>query len=32
VADHALDSFRLINGLASNETLAPGRKVKLIVE
>ena len=32
VADHALDSFRLINGLVSNETLAPGRKVKLIVE
>ena len=32
VADHALDSFRLINGLVSNETLATGRKVKLIVE
>jgi predicted Zn-dependent protease len=32
VADHALDSFRLINGLASNDTLAPGRKVKLIIE
>jgi predicted Zn-dependent protease len=32
VPEHAMETFRTINGLAQGETLAPGRKVKLIVE
>ncbi len=32
VGEHALDTFRVINGLAAGEALAPGRKVKLVVE
>ena len=32
VPEHALDTFRTLNGLAQGESLAPGRKVKLIVE
>lgn len=32
VPEHALETFRTINGLLQGEALAPGRKVKLIVE
>jgi predicted Zn-dependent protease len=32
VPEHAVETFRTINGLAQGETLTPGRKVKLIVE
>ncbi len=32
VSAHALETFRTINGLSPGEALAPGRKVKLIVE
>ncbi len=32
VSEHALETFRTINGLSPGEALAPGRKVKLIVE
>lgn len=32
VSEHALETFRTINGLSAGEPLAPGRKVKLIVE
>jgi predicted Zn-dependent protease len=32
VPEHALDAFRTINGLSQGEALAPGRKMKLVVE
>jgi predicted Zn-dependent protease len=31
-ADHALDRFRVLNGLTAHERLKPGEKVKLVVE
>ena len=31
-ADHALDRFRVLNGLAPHETLKPGAKVKVVVD
>lgn len=32
VPDHALETFRVLNGLAPDEALQPGRKVKLVIE
>jgi predicted Zn-dependent protease len=32
LSEHAVETFRTINGLSPGEPLAPGRKVKLIVE
>jgi predicted Zn-dependent protease len=32
VPDHALETFRVVNGLAPDEALQPGRKVKLVIE
>jgi predicted Zn-dependent protease len=32
VSERPLETFRVINGLAANEPLVPGRKVKLVVE
>ena len=31
-ADHALDRFRVLNGLGPHETLKPGAKVKIVVD
>ncbi|HZL38977.1 MAG TPA: M48 family metalloprotease [Pseudolabrys sp.] len=31
-ADHALDRFRVLNGLGPNDALKPGAKVKLVVD
>ena len=31
-ADHALDRFRVLNGLGPNDTLKPGAKVKMVVD
>ncbi|MBI2714357.1 MAG: M48 family metalloprotease [Rhizobiales bacterium] len=31
-ADHALDRFRVLNGLSAGDKLKPGEKVKLVVE
>jgi predicted Zn-dependent protease len=31
-SEHALETFRVLNGLAAGEALVPGRKVKLVVE
>ncbi len=31
-ADHALDRFRVLNGLGPNDTLKPGTKVKMVVD
>jgi predicted Zn-dependent protease len=30
--DHALDRFRVLNGLGPHDTLKPGGKVKLVVD
>ena len=32
IADHALDRFRVLNGLGPHETLKPGAKVKIVVD
>ena len=32
IADHALDRFRVLNGLGANDTLKPGAKVKVVVD
>ena len=32
IGEHALETFRVLNGLSAGEALAPGRKVKLVVE
>jgi predicted Zn-dependent protease len=32
VSDHALNLFRVINGLAAHDRLTPGEKVKIVVE
>jgi predicted Zn-dependent protease len=32
IADHALDRFRVLNGLGPHDTLKPGAKVKVVVE
>jgi len=32
VEEHALETFRVLNGLAAGEALTPGRKVKLVVD
>ena len=31
-ADHALDRFRVINGLGPHDTVKPGAKVKIVVD
>ena len=31
-ADHALDRFRVLNGLGPHDTVKPGTKVKIVVD
>ena len=31
-ADHALDRFRVLNGLAAHDRVKPGEKVKIVVD
>jgi predicted Zn-dependent protease len=31
-ADHALDRFRVLNGLGPHEPLKPGAKVKIVID
>jgi predicted Zn-dependent protease len=32
VADHALDRFRVLNGLDAGDKLKPGSEVKIVIE
>ena len=32
IADHPLERFRVLNGLAATDRLKPGEKVKIVVE